>query len=52
MTRYINGLVFNSETRSFTKQSFQVQGQYFESATSLAETELDLDGYYITRLYR
>lgn len=48
MTRYINGLVFNSETRSFNKQSFQVQGQYFEPATHSPETELDLDGYYIT----
>lgn len=48
MTRYINGLVFNSETRSFNKQSFQVQGQYFEPATNSSETELDLDGYYIT----
>lgn len=48
MTRYINGLVFNSETRSFDKQSFQVQGQYFEQSSRTTETEIDLDGYYIT----
>ncbi|XRD24378.1 hypothetical protein AABM34_19180 [Lysinibacillus fusiformis] len=48
MTRYINGLVFNSDTRSFDKQSFQVQGEYFEQATHTAENEINLDGYYIT----
>ncbi|SCZ02527.1 MULTISPECIES: amidohydrolase family protein [unclassified Lysinibacillus] len=48
MTRYINGLVFNSETRSFNKQSFQVQGQYFAPSSTTSEIDIDLDGYYIT----
>ncbi|KOS64342.1 amidohydrolase family protein [Lysinibacillus agricola] len=47
MTRYINGLVFNSETRSFEKSNFQVHGQYFKQSNTF-ETKIDLDGYYIT----
>ncbi|MEY9978031.1 amidohydrolase family protein [Lysinibacillus sp. RC79] len=47
MTRYINGLVFNSKTRSFEKSNFQVHGQYFKQSNAV-ETKIDLDGYYIT----
>ncbi|AVK85749.1 hypothetical protein C3943_20550 [Lysinibacillus sp. B2A1] len=47
MTRYTNGLVFNSETRSFEKKNIEVHGQYF-TQLSTAETEIDLLGYYIT----
>ncbi|MEK5232960.1 amidohydrolase family protein [Lysinibacillus sp. FSL K6-0232] len=48
MTRYINGLVFNTDTRNFDQQSFQVQGQFFEQSSNTADTEINLDGYYIT----
>ncbi|WP_155592659.1 amidohydrolase family protein [Lysinibacillus cavernae] len=48
MTQYINGLVFNSETRSFNKQSFHVQGQFFDHSSNTSETEINLEGFYIT----
>lgn len=47
MTRYMNGLVFNSETRSFENTDFEVHGQYFTQLNT-AETEINLHGYYIT----
>ncbi|MGE6517438.1 amidohydrolase family protein [Lysinibacillus sphaericus] len=47
-TRYINGLVFNSETRSFEKKNFDVQKQYFKQSNAFIATEINLEGYYVT----
>ncbi len=47
-TRYTNGLVFNAETRNFEKKNFDVQKQYFKQSNAVIETEIDLDGYYVT----
>ncbi|GLC88143.1 amidohydrolase family protein [Lysinibacillus piscis] len=48
ITRYNNGLIFNSDTRQFEQSTFQVNGQYFEQTHHVAENEVDLTGYYVT----
>lgn len=48
MITYTNGLVFNAKTRTFEKKSFHVHEQIFAQTTTLPQTIIDLEGYYVT----
>ena len=48
MTTYTNGLVFNAKTRTFEKKNFHTHAQYFTKLNTSTQTEIDLNGYYVT----